>query len=97
MRTENLQTPTIGASAEVVLTRKPDVAFVTVFLSTDGILLEDAVKESARKTDEIQKTLRDTYRDIRDIQVTNLFMGEAKPDFRATKPTRPTPRSTRVF
>src|SRR5262249_7409062 len=54
MRMENQQTPTISASGDVVITRKPDVAYVTLFVTADGILLEDAVNQCASKVDEVQ-------------------------------------------
>src|SRR5262245_13779697 len=78
MRMENQQTPTISATGDVVISRKPDVAYVTVFITADGILLEDAVKQCASKAGEVQRTLRETYRDIGDVHVRDVYVGEGK-------------------
>jgi uncharacterized protein YggE len=79
MRLDNPQTPVISVTGEAVVTRKADLAYVTLFITADGILLEDAVKESTRKVEQALQTLRDTYRDIRDIQIKDMSVGESKP------------------
>jgi hypothetical protein len=72
--------PGITATGEVTLLRKPDVAYLTLYVRADGILLEDAVREAATKTDQVLHALRDAYgSEIKDIQVKDVYAGEGKP------------------
>ena len=64
-------------TGDVVLVRKPDVAYVSLFIRTDGLLLEDAVKEGESKVDQVQRTLRETYREIRNIHINDVYLGES--------------------
>jgi uncharacterized protein YggE len=79
VNTEKGQTPTVTVTGDAVLQRKPDVAYVTLFLRVDGILLEDAVKESASRTEQIQRALRNAYPEIKDIQLKESYLGEGRP------------------
>jgi hypothetical protein len=46
----------------------------------EGILLEDAVREAASKTEQVLRALREAYGSgIKDIQVKDLYAGEGKP------------------
>jgi uncharacterized protein YggE len=60
---------TLSVNGDALIARKPDLAYISLFIQTDGILLEDAVKEGAGKVDQIQRALRETYAEIRDIQI----------------------------
>jgi uncharacterized protein YggE len=66
-------------NGDALIARKPDLAYISLFIQTDGILLEDAVKEGAGKVDQIQRALRETYAEIRDIQIKDIHVGEVKP------------------
>jgi len=70
---------TISVNGDALVLRKPDLAYITIFIQSDGILLEDAVKEGAGKVDQIQRALRETYAEIRDIQIKDIHVGEVKP------------------
>jgi uncharacterized protein YggE len=72
--------PGITVTGDVVITRKPDVAYVTLYVRADGILLEDAIREAASKAEQVLGALRDTYgADIKDIQIKDVHAGEGKP------------------
>jgi uncharacterized protein YggE len=73
------ETPRITVTGEATVTRKPDVAYITLYLRSEGILLEDAVKEAAGTLDRIKSQLREAYAEIKDIQVKDVHIGEAKP------------------
>jgi uncharacterized protein YggE len=80
MRPDQDYKPGITATGDAVLTRKPDVAYLTLYVRAEGILLEDAVRDAASKTDQVLRGLRDTYgADIKDIQVKDVHTGEGKP------------------
>src|SRR5262245_19841445 len=89
---------TISVNGDALVLRKPDLAFITLFIQTDGILLEDAVSEGATKVDQIQRALRETYAEIRDIQTKDIFIGAAKPiaGFGRDK-TNPRPEVTKTL
>ena len=78
MRPDSQQTPTINVTGDVVLTRKPDVGFITMFIRAEGVLLEDAVRESTNKVDQVLQAIRSSY-EIRDIQIEDVYLGEGKP------------------
>jgi uncharacterized protein YggE len=72
--------PNISATGDVTLTRKPDLAYVTLYIRAEGILLEDAVREAASKTEQVLRALREAYgSEIKDVQVKDLHAGEGKP------------------
>jgi uncharacterized protein YggE len=63
----------LNVVGEAVLRLKPDVAFVNVFVRSDGILLQDAAKESASRVDQVRQALLDAYSNIRDIHIQEVF------------------------
>jgi uncharacterized protein YggE len=72
--------PGISATGDVTLVRKPDVAYVSLYIRADGILLEDAVREAAGKTEQVLRGLREAYgTEMKDIQVKDVYAGEGKP------------------
>ena len=79
MTTETETLPRISVSGDVIVTRKPDVAYIMLFIRADGILLEDAVREGTTKVNQLQETLRDKYKEIRDIHIQDVSIGESGP------------------
>jgi uncharacterized protein YggE len=80
MRPDQDHRPGITVTGDAILTRKPDRAYATLYVRADAILLEDAVKEVASKTEQVLRALRETYgADIKDIQVKDVYAGEGKP------------------
>ena len=71
--------PSITVTGEAVLVRKPDVAYVNLFIRSDGTLLQDALRENAATVDQVRQALLDAYPEIRDIEIQDVFMGEGRP------------------
>jgi len=44
---ETHETRTISVNGDALVVRKPDLAYITLYIQSNGILLEDAVKEGA--------------------------------------------------
>jgi uncharacterized protein YggE len=94
MKNETQETPKITVTGDVILTRKPDIAYVSLYIRADGILLEDAVRESSNKVRQVHQTLRETYKEIREIQIQDVYIGgESRPAVGfardSANPTRP--------
>src|SRR5262249_20757691 len=70
--------PRIHVTGEAVVTRRPDIAYINLFIKSEGILLEDAVRESTTKLDQIERALRNAHHDILDIQVHDIHIGEGR-------------------
>jgi uncharacterized protein YggE len=54
-RSEDIRRITV--TGEAVLVRKPDVAYVNLFVRSDGILLQDATRENAATVDQVRQAL----------------------------------------
>jgi uncharacterized protein YggE len=77
---ERDHTPSVHATGDIILTRKPDVAYITLYIRADGALLQDAAKEAAAKVEQLQRALRDTYgSEIHDINTKDVHVGDGKP------------------
>src|SRR5437763_1349609 len=80
----NNEKPSINVTADAVLVRKPEVAYVSLYVRAEGVLLEDAVREASGKTEQVLRALRDTYGpDIKDLQIKDIHAGDGKPAFGA--------------
>jgi len=77
---ETSDRPTISVTADAIVARKPDVTYVSLYFRGEGILLEDAVREAAGKTEDVLRVLRDTCgADLKEVQVKDIHAGETKP------------------
>jgi uncharacterized protein YggE len=84
-------TQTVGATEEArntitvvgtgKVTRKPDVAYVTLYVKGDGILMTDAVQTAKGKTGEIEKALKEKYKEIKDLAVADIEIGEKRKEY----------------
>jgi uncharacterized protein YggE len=82
----------ISVAGEATVVRKADMAILTVFISTDRALLEDAVNEGATKAAEVRRALRDAYDEINDIQIRDIHVGQGfAPSFGRDKNNPPRP------
>lgn len=69
----------VNATGDIVLTRKPDVAYISLYVRADGVLLEDAMREALAKVAQVHHALSGTFgEEIRDIQVRDLHLGDGK-------------------
>jgi uncharacterized protein YggE len=76
MESESKTTLAVIGSASVV--RQSDIAYITLYVFANGILMEDAVKQAGNKIKLINETLKDTFPDIRETRLKDIFVGESK-------------------
>ncbi|OGW24391.1 MAG: hypothetical protein A2X59_09190 [Nitrospirae bacterium GWC2_42_7] len=69
---------TLTVSGAGKIERKPDIAFVTVYVIGDGILMTDTAKRAKEKADSIEKALRTNHKNIKTINVTDIQIGEKR-------------------
>jgi uncharacterized protein YggE len=72
----NKTTVSVDGSAKAV--RPPDIAYTALYVRVNGILLEDAIKQATDKIEQINKTLKDTFPEIRETQLKDIYVGESK-------------------
>jgi uncharacterized protein YggE len=89
----NTEDTTISVTGNAAVHRQPDSVFITLYVIANGILLEDAVKQAVNKTQLIDQTLRDTFADIREIQIKDMYVGESNASsfgrFEKAEPPKP--------
>ena len=84
---------TLTVSGTGRIERKPDVAFVTLYVNSDGILMTDAAKRTKEKADAVQKAIRANHKGVKSIDVADIQIGEKQnerwsPDMK-NEPARP--------
>jgi uncharacterized protein YggE len=67
---------TLTVSGNGKIDRKPDVAFVTLYIYGDGILMTDVAKRAKDKSDAMQKAIRTNHKNIKSIDVADIQIGE---------------------
>ena len=75
-RAADVNTLTVSGTGKIE--RKPDIAFVTVYVNGDGILMTDTAKQAKEKVEVIQKALRANHKGIKAIDVTDIQIGEKR-------------------
>lgn len=71
---------------------KPDTIYITLHISGDGMLTEDAVKSVDAKSNEIRNVLASTFPKLKEVAITTVKLGEKssrgyRPDM--AEPPRP--------
>jgi len=69
---------TVTVTGKAELKQKPDVAYVTLYVKGDGILMVDAAKKADQKVEEIKKAVQDKFKGIQAIEVSDVAVGEAQ-------------------
>jgi uncharacterized protein len=90
--TVDVQKYTITATGTAKLDRKPDVAYITLYVKGSGILMVDAIKKAAEKTGEIEKALKEKHKEIKDIQIQDISLGEKNREMWSSDQKEETPR-----
>src|SRR5688500_5846594 len=72
----NKTTVSVDGSAKIV--RSPDIAYTTLYVLANGMLLEDAIKQATDKIEQINKTLKNTFAAIKETQLKDIYVGESK-------------------
>jgi len=60
---------------------KPDVAYITLYVKSGGILMTDAANKAAQTAADLEKTLREKHKQISDIAITSVSVGSKQGDF----------------
>jgi uncharacterized protein YggE len=69
---------TVSVTGNAILVRGPDVAYITLYVFANGMLLEDAIKQATAKIEQVNKTLKDIFPEIKETQLKDIFVGESK-------------------
>ncbi len=89
----NTEDTTISITGNAAVNREPDVAYITLYVIANGILLEDAIKQAGSKSQLIEQTLNNTFTDIQEIQIKDLYVGESNSSsygrFEKSEPPKP--------
>jgi uncharacterized protein YggE len=80
---------------------KPDIAFVTLYIKADGILMTDAAKNADQKIDEVRKAIQEKFKSIKSFDVSDVSVGEAQrgywgPDKKEERPHPEISRRIRI-
>jgi uncharacterized protein YggE len=69
---------TVTVIGKANLIYKPDVAFVTLFVLADGVLMSDEAKKANEKLQEIKKAFQENIKDMRSLEVADIVVGEVE-------------------
>ena len=90
MESETKETE-ISVTGDVTIVRQADIAYISLYVRTNGILLEDAIKEASDRMEQVNKTLRDTFSEIKETLVRDMYVGESKSHWGREKAESPQP------
>ncbi len=74
-------TPSIAVQEEFNLEVKPDIAIVKLYLTGEGMLMEDAAKDARRKVAEMAETLQGSHEQIDRIDVFDVYFGQQESSY----------------
>ncbi len=81
---------TVTGKAEVF--KKPDVAYITLYLKQHGVLTVDAVNKAKEKAEEIRRVVTQTHPNIIEIEIIDFRLGEKSSRmYRPNEESVPTP------
>jgi len=60
---------------------KPDVAYLTLYVKGNGILMVDAVKKAKQKVDAIKKAIEEKHKGIKGLDVIDISIGEKRREY----------------
>jgi uncharacterized protein len=92
MAAEETQKNTITATGTAKIERKPDVAYITLYVKESGILMVDAIKKATDKTAEIEKALKEKHKDIKEIIVQDIALSEKSREYWSSEQKEEAPR-----
>ena len=81
----------LSITGNATIIRQPDVGYVTLYIRGNGVLLEDAIKDASDKIEQVNKTLRDTFSEINETFIIDIYVGESKSYFGREKAESPQP------
>lgn len=71
----------VTVTGKAKIKHKPDVAFVTLYIKADGILLSDAVKKADRKVEDVKNAIQDKSKNMKSFEVYDVSIGEAQREY----------------
>ena len=71
---------------------KPDVAYLTLYVKGDGILMVDAIKKAKQKVDNIEKAMEEKHKEIKGIDVMDIKVGEKRKGYWGSEQKDEAPR-----
>jgi uncharacterized protein YggE len=72
---------TVTVTGKAKIKHKPDVAFVTLYIKADGILMSDAVKKADQKVEDVKEAIQDKFKNIKSFEVYDVSIGEAQREY----------------
>lgn len=72
---------TITVTGTAKVEAKADIAYITLYIKADGILMVDAVKNAKQKVEQIQKALKEKHKEIKNIEVVDIEIGEKSTEY----------------
>ena len=66
----------VSVKGSAVVSAQPDTIYITLYVSGDGILSEDAAKNAGAKSDEIKNALTKAFPKLKQITAVPLKLGE---------------------
>jgi uncharacterized protein YggE len=83
---------TITVSGTAKVEAKADIAYITLYIRADGILMVDAVKNAKQKVEQIQKALKEKHKEIKGIEVVDIEIGEKSKEYWSSEQKEEPPR-----
>lgn len=87
-----VQKNTIRVIGNAAVERKPDICYVTLYVRADGILMVDAVKKADNKVAEIRKEIKEKHKNVKEIEVTEIGLGQKKRRYWSSEQEDESPR-----
>src|SRR5436190_7624951 len=83
----------LSVRCSATISARPDTIYVTLYITGDGMLTEDAVRNATAKSDEIKNALAKTFPKLKQMEIVRVKLGEKssrgyRPD-EAGQPPRP--------
>lgn len=69
---------TVCVTGKAERKEKPDVAYVTLYVRADGILMVDAVKKADQKIEELRKAIEEASSEIQTVEVFDVNLGSPR-------------------
>lgn len=72
---------TISVQGHFNITRQPDIAYIILYIASEGTLLEEAMSKANIKIQKLQTALQDAYEGIQQITISDWRIGGPPPSW----------------
>jgi len=83
---------TVTVTGKAEIKAKPDVAYVTLYVKADGILMVDAIKRADKKVEEINTAIHEKFQNVQSFDVVDVALGEKQREYWGPDRKDETPR-----